>query len=167
MEVDVSSPIMWKPANPCQTGADWQMAAVGDAVCFPLRKWLEGTNEQGSVNDRNSGILRLWRGQAFCQWIKHFMAGNHSFFLKTLHYLKACRTWRQTWKMPQTEVWAFVLVYAFIVQLFMRILPHCMAKSISSQSSAYEEEMHSFLALHGVGGGWNYFKNLKANHLNL
>lgn len=141
----VSFSIMWKPANPCPAGADWQMVAVGDEVCFSMQKCLEGINEQGSVNDRNCGILRLWIGQASFRWIKHFMEGNHSFFsFRTLHHLKACTTWRHIWKMPRTEVWAFVYTLCFYMDFtssrFYLIVNH---SPFVDKGTDYEDKIQS------------------------
>lgn len=140
--------IMWKPANPWQAGADWQTVAVGSAVCSLLQKWLEGTNEQGSVNDRNWGILRLWRGQAFFQWIKPSMAGNHSFSSERCNLLNACNTWRQPRKIPQTEVQPFVCCCSW---LYMDLSTWVLYLTVRHRGAEHEEEIPNCLALHGIG----------------
>lgn len=128
----------------------------------PTAEIVEGTNEQGSVNDRNCGILRYEEVRLSSSELSIFMADNHSFFSMTLETI--CMPPKnytiQTWKIPQTEVWAFVHTY---LCLYMDLRPSggfCLTvchSPLVHKGTEYEEEIHNFLALHGMRDDWNYY----------
>lgn len=126
------------------------MVAVGDAVCFQLHKKLQDTNEQGSVNDRQCGILWLSRGQTFFQWIKYVMTGNHTLFSSESCKISDLENAR--------DRCTGCCLYLFLYMDLQRTLRHCVF--FSWQGTEYtEQEIHNFLEPCRVGGSSKYTTN--------